>query len=104
MPHHNHTPIRVLAVWRLQPAGCNGFTLLELVVSLLLLGLLTAIFGLGLVGAMQSHEFSRGNAQLTQKAHLAMKRISRELSELTEIETVSNPAGGQSSCSAWVEA
>jgi prepilin-type N-terminal cleavage/methylation domain-containing protein len=81
---------------RLRQVGRNsGFTLLELIASLVLLGLLTSIFGMGLVAAMQSHEFSRSNTQLAQKAQMALTRISRELMELTEIEAVSSKASGQ---------
>ncbi|MGD9365996.1 MAG: prepilin-type N-terminal cleavage/methylation domain-containing protein [Desulfobacteraceae bacterium] len=71
------------------PYENKGFTLLELIASLVLLGLITAIFGMGLVAALQSNEFSRSNVQTAQKAQLAMMRISRELSELTLIEAVS---------------
>jgi prepilin-type N-terminal cleavage/methylation domain-containing protein len=63
----------------------SGFTLLEIIVSIALLGLLTAIFGMGLVAAVQSHEFSRTNADLIQKSELAMTRIQRELMELTRV-------------------
>lgn len=68
----------------------RGFTVLELIASLVLLGLLTAIFGMGLVAAMQSHEFSRYNVHLAQKSQTAMMRISRELRELTTIEAVNS--------------
>jgi prepilin-type N-terminal cleavage/methylation domain-containing protein len=71
------------------PYGNKGFTLLEIIASLVLLGLITAIFGMGLVAALQSNEFSRSNVQISQKAQLAMMRISRELLELTQIEAVS---------------
>lgn len=72
-----------------RPFENKGFTLLELIASLVLLGLITAIFGMGLVAALQSNEFSRANVQTAQKAQLAMMRISRELLELTHIEAVS---------------
>ena len=68
----------------------KGFTLLELIASLVLLGLLTSIFGMGLVAAMQSHEFNRNNVHLAQKSQTALRRISRELMELTAIEAVSS--------------
>ncbi len=73
----------------------KGFTLIELIASLLLLGILAAIFGMGLVAAMKSHEFSRVNVQLAQKGQLAMTRITRELMELTNIETISDPTAGE---------
>ena len=71
-------------------AGCEGgFTLLELITSLVLLGLLAAVFGLGIVDAVKSNAFSRANVQLAQKGQLAMTRISREIRELTTIEAIS---------------
>ena len=71
----------------------SGFTVLELIASLVLLGLLTAIFGMGLVAAMQSHEFNRNNVHMAQKSQIAMMRISRELMELTAIEAIDTGAG-----------
>ncbi len=71
----------------------KGFTVLELIASLVLLGLLTAIFGMGLVAAMQSHEFNRNNVHLAQKSQSALMRISRELMELTAIEAINTGAG-----------
>ncbi len=67
-----------------------GFTLLEIVISIALLGLLTALFGMGLVAAMQSHQFSRTNVEVTQKAQLAMTRIQRELMELVRVIEVTD--------------
>lgn len=72
-----------------RPYGNKGFTLLELIASLVLLGLITAIFGMGIVAALQSNEFSRSNVHMAQKAQLAMMRISRELMELSHIDAVS---------------
>ena len=67
-----------------------GFTLLEIVISIALLGLLTALFGMGLVAAVQSHQFSRTNVEVTQKAQLAMTRIQRELMELIRVTEVTD--------------
>ncbi len=63
----------------------EGFTLLEIIVSLILLGILAAIAGMGLVAALKSYEFSRTNVHIAQKAQLAMTRITRELMELTDV-------------------
>lgn len=69
--------------------GHAGITLLEVVIALFLMGILSAIFGMGLVGAVQSYEFSRTNTHIAQKAQLAMTRMSRELMELSRIIAVS---------------
>jgi hypothetical protein len=58
------------------------------IASLALLGILTAIFGMGLVAAMESYYFSRTNVVTAQKGQLAMHRLSRELAELTAIHQV----------------
>ena len=67
-----------------------GFTFIEIILALGLLSILTAIFGMGLVAAMQSYAFSRSNANLTQKGQMALQRMARELSELFEITAFSN--------------
>ena len=67
-----------------------GFTFLEILLSLALLSILTAVFGMGLVAAMDSYAFSRSNAEMVQKGQLTMQRINRELSELVNIRAVSS--------------
>jgi prepilin-type N-terminal cleavage/methylation domain-containing protein len=62
-----------------------GFTLIEMIASLALLGLLASIFGMGLVAAVESYDFSRSNSQIAQKGQMAMGRMIREISELTQI-------------------
>lgn len=63
----------------------RGFTFLELIATMVLMAILTALFGMGLVAAIQGYDFSRANAQMTQKGHLAMARIVRELTELIDV-------------------
>lgn len=73
----------------------EGFTFVELIVAMALLGVLAAIFGMGLVQAMRSWDLGRANVRISQKGQLAMVRISRELMELVEIYDVQlapNPA------------
>lgn len=63
----------------------QGFTLIELIASLALLGILTAVFGLGIVGALNIYAVSEENVHLAQKGQIAMARINRELMELTSV-------------------
>lgn len=63
----------------------SGFTFIEVIASLALLGILTAIFGMGLVAAVESFYFGRTNVEVAQKGQMAMRRIIRELSETTAI-------------------
>ncbi|MCW7754474.1 prepilin-type N-terminal cleavage/methylation domain-containing protein [Desulfobotulus sp. H1] len=66
----------------------NGFTLVEVIVSLVLLSILVSVAGLGLVRVVEGYAFSRENAEMTQKAQLAMGRMTREIVELLRIEHV----------------
>jgi prepilin-type N-terminal cleavage/methylation domain-containing protein len=62
--------------------GERGFTLVEIVVVLILVGIMTALGGFGIVQAVQGYLFTRDNAAITQKAQVAMSRISREIVEM----------------------
>ena len=63
----------------------KGFTFIEVIVSLALMAIIASIFGMGLVAAMEGYDFSRANTQVSQKSQLAMTRVMRELSELTNV-------------------
>ncbi|HET57236.1 MAG TPA: prepilin-type N-terminal cleavage/methylation domain-containing protein [Deltaproteobacteria bacterium] len=62
--------------------GGRGFTLVEVVVVLILVGIMTALGGFGIVQAVRGYIFTRDNAAITQKAQVAMSRISREIIEM----------------------
>jgi prepilin-type N-terminal cleavage/methylation domain-containing protein len=47
--------------------GRKGFTLVEVIAALALLGVLTAVFGMGIVAAARSFTFSRENVLVAQK-------------------------------------
>jgi len=68
----------------------GGFTLIELIASLALLALLASIFGMGLVAAVESYDFTRGNTLVAQKGQMAMARMIRELTELTRVVSIHN--------------
>jgi len=61
----------------------RGFTLIEVIVSLILVGILAAVGGLGMVQAVQGYMIVKDNAEMTQKAQLAMARVTREIVEMT---------------------
>ena len=72
-----------------QPNRCQqraaGFTLIELVFAILLLGIMATVAGLGLSRGTRLYLISTENAQLSQKAQLAVARLSRELMTLSDI-------------------
>jgi prepilin-type N-terminal cleavage/methylation domain-containing protein len=63
--------------------GKGGFTLIELIVSLLLISIFVSIAGMGLVQIGQGYVFARQNVETIQKTQIAMTRIAKELSMVT---------------------
>ncbi|HET6491008.1 MAG TPA: type II secretion system protein, partial [Syntrophales bacterium] len=62
-----------------------GFTLIEIMVSLVLVGLIASIAGTSVITATRSYLFARENNAITQKAQLALNRLSREFIELSNV-------------------
>ncbi|HTZ41442.1 MAG TPA: prepilin-type N-terminal cleavage/methylation domain-containing protein [Syntrophales bacterium] len=67
-----------------------GFTLIEIMVSLTLVGLIATIAGSSVIMGAQAYLFARENDAITQKAQLAMNRINREFIELSDIKDASS--------------
>jgi prepilin-type N-terminal cleavage/methylation domain-containing protein len=59
----------------------KGFTLIEAIAVLLIVGVLAAFAGMGIVSAVQGYLFSKDTLAVSEKAMLAMARINRELLE-----------------------
>jgi prepilin-type N-terminal cleavage/methylation domain-containing protein len=57
----------------------KGFTLIEVIVSLVLIGIMAAIAGMGLVKIAEGYVFAKQNAETAQKAQIAIARIVKEL-------------------------
>lgn len=65
---------------------CRGFTLIEIVVTLVILGIVAVMGGAILANAARSYDIARNNAHLVQKAQVAMTRITSELSRVHDTE------------------
>lgn len=66
-----------------------GFTLIEIMVSLVLVGLIASIAGTSVITATRSYLFARENSAITQKAQLALNRLNREIIELSDVRAAS---------------
>jgi prepilin-type N-terminal cleavage/methylation domain-containing protein len=63
----------------------NGFTLIEVIVSLVLLGIIGTMVGMGIVNIAKSYITSSKNLDMAQKGTLVLSRLVKELSEAKSI-------------------
>lgn len=73
-----------------KPGWQGGFTLIEMIASLAIVGILAAIAGIGLVQITEGFLLSHAGAESAQKAQLVMARMVKEFSYITDV------AGGSS--------
>ena len=76
-----------------RPAGDDGLTLVELLVTILLLGIIGTL-GIGAaVSTQRASDTNRTVNDLNEEARLSLTRLSRELREAERIVAVTNPTG-----------
>lgn len=72
----------------------NGFTLVEIILSIMLLAVLASVAGLFLVTGVRGFVLSQQNAALAQKADLALGRMTKELTvEMEEVHSLTTGSG-----------
>jgi len=80
----------------------NGFTLIEIVVTMLLVGILAAVGGMAIVRAINGYVTVKENSAATQKAQMAMSRITREITEMINVSSAADnttlPLTGSGNC------
>jgi MSHA biogenesis protein MshO len=70
----------------------SGFTLLEVIVVLVLLGIVSVGMSWGIIYGVQNFIFARDANQLSQKAQMALARIKREMVDVSTISSASATA------------
>ena len=65
--------------------NCRGFTLIEIIASLVIVGLMATVAGFGIVQMAKAFVFAKDTTTLTQKNELAMTRLRMSLQNLTSI-------------------
>ena len=68
----------------------SGFTLVEVIVTLVIVGIGAAVSGLSIMEGAKGYVFAKENAVTTQKAQLAIARMSREFLELSDVTSASS--------------
>ncbi|MDM8516522.1 type II secretion system protein [Desulfobacterales bacterium HSG16] len=65
-----------------------GFTLLEVILCILIVGILGAVAGMGITNIVRAYDISRTNSETFHRGQLAMTRIAKELKDpSTEISS-----------------
>lgn len=68
----------------------SGFTLIEALVVLVIVGILAVGLSLGVVKGVQNYIFANEATQLSQKAQVALARIDKELIDVTAVSYISS--------------
>jgi prepilin-type N-terminal cleavage/methylation domain-containing protein len=68
-------------------SGEKGFTLIEVIVTLILVGITAALAGMWIVSVANGYLFAKVNAKTTQNAQLAMARLVKEFSAIRSVTT-----------------
>ncbi len=63
----------------------RGFTLIEMILSLVLVGILAAVIGLGIVNAVQGFFFTKMNATTLQKGQNTLARLVKEFNNIVSV-------------------
>ena len=83
------------ALARVRSSGQAGFTIVELAVAMVILGILASSLSTTMIGSRKTAETVRQVNNLNEEARLALNRISRELRQAKEISAVgSDPSKG----------
>lgn len=77
-----------------------GFSLLEMLVAIVVLGCLGTVFMTTVIGAKNSATATSSEQDLNEEARLALNRMARELRQASALTTVVNPDGSSYSSTA----
>jgi len=57
----------------------SGFTMIEMIVSMILIGIMATVAGMGLVAITKGYVFARQNNETSLKAQVALAKIAKEI-------------------------
>lgn len=69
----------------------RGFTLIEIIASLLLIGIISVAAGMGMVQVINGYAFAKQNTETLSKGQAAMARLVKEFETITSVSSVGTP-------------
>jgi prepilin-type N-terminal cleavage/methylation domain-containing protein len=66
----------------------KGFTLIEIIISIVVMTIIAVIAGVGLVEISKGYVFTKKNAVITQQGQIAMARLKKEISNIMSVTSV----------------
>jgi prepilin-type N-terminal cleavage/methylation domain-containing protein len=86
----------------------RGFTLIEIIVSIVVMTIIAIIAGVGLVEISKGYVFSKKNDVITQQSQIAMTRLKKELNNIKTVTsgtatsiTFTRSSGGATHMISW---
>ena len=70
----------------------DGFTLIEVIASLIIMGFIGSIAGMGIVHAVDGYVLAKESSATIQKSKIAVSRITKEFHSLTKIADSPTPS------------
>jgi len=70
--------------------NAKGFTLIEIIAALVMLGALGVAGTMALANVIEGYQWAKDNAHLSQKAQVALTRIATELNYATDVQITGN--------------
>lgn len=77
---------------RIKNSNERGFSLIEIIVSLVIIGISTALAGMWIVSVVNGYVFAKTNASAVQKAQLAMTRLTKEFQAISAVTSATATA------------
>ncbi|HOD28402.1 MAG TPA: type II secretion system protein [Syntrophales bacterium] len=69
----------------------RGFTLIEAISAIVIMTIVSALAGMGLIQIANGYAFAKKNAVIAQRAQIALTRLSKELSALQSVSASPTP-------------
>lgn len=63
----------------------KGFTLIEIIVTLVLIGIIAAVAGIGIVGATRAYLFTKDASSISQKAQAVIARLNKTFVNVSDV-------------------